>query len=422
MKTKKTVQTETTVSTPVVTAVSSVVKNELGQLSPLEKTKSQMCFNESFYAYFTQRMIPNVRTDIPTIRVRINRGKIHLDYNPEWFNSLDYLERVSVMKHEVLHIVFKHMDFGSIFAGSLPPEYSDKQKRGIINIATDLAINSHIPTMPEGCVIPGQGMFEKYPLFLSSFEYLKLLQEEPEGSPIRELFDDYQFDVHDGDLDSAEDEETQEDSTAEKALFRAEIARAYQHGNQTLPIELRELVHKQFVSLLNWRQVLDRFVSSTMRADKYNTPRRLNRKYPYIHSGSTVQRRPNLAISIDQSGSVSDELLEKFYSHLTKLAGEVTFTVIPFDESVAVDKIHVWKKGERQKWKRVLQGGTNFDSPTKYVNETSGFDGHIVLTDLGAPFPKRSNVKRLWITDQEYIGNTGFINSAHAYGEQVIGV
>ena len=46
-------------------------------------------------------------------------------------------------------------------------------------------------------------------------------------------------------------------------------------------------------------------------------------------------------------------------------------------------------------------GGTCFDAPTKYVNDTKGkYDAMIVLTDMMAPKPKRCKVPRLWMTDE----------------------
>ena len=107
------------------------------------------------------------------------------------------------------------------------------------------------------------------------------------------------------------------------------------------------------------------------------------------------------AISIDQSGSVSDSMLASFYSELYKLAEIAEFTVIPFDTIVAEDQVYTWKKGQRKNWERVMCGGTCFDAPTDYVNER-GFDGHIILTDLCASKPKPSKCQRMWMTTPYY--------------------
>ena len=94
-------------------------------------------------------------------------------------------------------------------------------------------------------------------------------------------------------------------------------------------------------------------------------------------------------------------MLQAFFAELNKLATLAEFTVIPFDSSVAEDKVYTWKRGETRPWERVRYGGTDFNPPTEYVNERS-FDGHIVLTDLCAPKPKRSKCQRMWMTTKYY--------------------
>ncbi len=136
-------------------------------------------------------------------------------------------------------------------------------------------------------------------------------------------------------------------------------------------------------STVDWKKVLRYFIKTSQRSDRASTQRKLNRRFPYIHPGRKTRRQASIAISIDQSGSVSDAMLQAFFAELNKLASLATFTVIPFDSEVAEDSVYVWKKGDSKKWERVRYGGTNFDPPTKYVNERD-FDGHIVLTDLCA--------------------------------------
>ena len=114
-----------------------------------------------------------------------------------------------------------------------------------------------------------------------------------------------------------------------------------------------------------------------------------------------MTRQARIAISIDQSGSVDDNMLAAFFAELNKLAKLASFTVIPFDSDVCEEKVYEWKKGQSRPWERVLCGGTDFDAPTAYVNQ-HGFDGHILLTDLMAPKPKSSKCQRMWMTTEYY--------------------
>jgi len=56
-------------------------------------------------------------------------------------------------------------------------------------------------------------------------------------------------------------------------------------------------------------------------------------------------------------------------------------------------------------------GGTDFNAPTKYVNEEGDWDGHIILTDMCAPKPVSSRPSRMWLTDKSNAANPYFKTS-----------
>ena len=140
---------------------------------------------------------------------------------------------------------------------------------------------------------------------------------------------------------------------------------------------------------------------------KTSTVKRINKRYAYIHPGQKVQRHAKIAISIDQSGSVSDEMLEAFFAELNNLSKIATFTVVPFDTEVDPNLVYTWKKGMKRKKERVKYGGTDFSAPTKYVNG-EGFDGHIILTDMQAEKPIPSTCQRMWMTTRDCMNNMYF--------------
>jgi predicted metal-dependent peptidase len=152
------------------------------------------------------------------------------------------------------------------------------------------------------------------------------------------------------------------------------------------------------------------FVKVSQRCDKSSTVRRINKRFPRIHPGKKINRIAKLAISIDQSGSVSDTMLALFFSELNSLASIATFTVVPFDTIVKDSLVHEWKKGKKMEWNRVMCGGTDFNAPTKWVNKES-FDGHIILTDMCAPKPVPSKCPRMWMTDKQNACNPYFKTS-----------
>lgn len=157
---------------------------------------------------------------------------------------------------------------------------------------------------------------------------------------------------------------------------------------------------KRIETKVDWKKVLRYFIKTSQRANKSSTVRRINKRYAYIHPGKKVKRQAKIAIAIDQSGSVSDEMLESFFGELNKLAKLAAFTVIPFDTSVDEKLVYEWKKGKAHKAERVMCGGTCFDAPTEYVNKRGDFDGVIILTDMEAPAPKACKAQRMWMTDE----------------------
>ena len=382
---------------------------------------ARLLMREPFFAALSRRIDKIASTAIPTAGVRVNpdTAQFELMYNPEFFESLSETHMQGILKHEFYHLIFEHVT-------SRKP--ADGLKR-IDNIAMDLAINSHIanelpsesdpgPAIngePMQACIPGEAMFKDLPPYKTYEWYLEALKkmrdeqnEDGDGEGSGDPFGDMDsLDSHEGFGES--DGTTQEIASerlkdaVKKAAEEAEKARNW----GTVSSSMRQDILDRIQTKIDWRKVLRYFVKTSQRADKRSTPRRLNKRYPRVHPGKRVRRQAKIAISIDQSGSVDDAMLAAFFSELNKLAEIAEFTVIPFDTRVAEDKVYTWKKGQHKKTERVLQGGTCFNAPTKYVNE-HGFDGHIILTDLMAPKPVASKCQRMWMTTKNYAARPYF--------------
>lgn len=361
----------------------------------IDKYMFQLLQAEPFFAAISRRVEKIATTSVPTAGVRINpqTANFELFYNPEFFETLTMKEIRGVLKHEFYHLIFQHL------TSRMPEGKLSK----MWNVATDLAINSHlIDELPEGACIPGRGHFQEMPIGSTSewyYEKLKQMQkdqEDDEGSGgSSEMFEE-NFDDHSGWGDT--DEVTSSLAKEKMRQLAQEAAgEANAAGWGSVPNDLRKEINKLASRVIDWKKVLRYFIKTSERADRKSTIKRINKRYPYIHSGKKRNSRARIAISIDQSGSVTDASLQKFFGELDSLAQLAEFTVIPFDTRVVKDKVFTWKKGERRRWKRVAFGGTDFNPPTKYVNE-KGFDGHIILTDMCAPKPISSKCQRLWVS------------------------
>ena len=131
--------------------------------------------SEPFFASLSRRINKKMTTAIPTAGVRItDEGQFEMVYNPQFFESLTHKERSGVLKHEFYHLIFEHV------TGRLPPEGMTK----MWNIATDLAINSHLmDELPEQGCFPSRTPFEQYPVGQSAEFYFKMLKEDEQFQP-----------------------------------------------------------------------------------------------------------------------------------------------------------------------------------------------------------------------------------------------
>ena len=369
----------------------------------------RLLMDEPFFAALSRKIEKRASNAIPTAGVRVcpDTAQFEMIYNPEFFESLSEEHVRGVLKHEFYHLIFEHVT-------SRKPEGVPHKAW---NIAADLAINSHIKDeLPELACVPGRGPFADLPLHKSAEWYLANLpqneQNEGEGEGSGEGGEGEgepgepgNFDDHSGwDDDAASPEQQAANQMAKERLKQAmkdaakEAAQAAK-GWGSVSGEVKESILKRLESKVDWRKVLRYFIKTSQRASRRSSVKRINRRYAYIHPGKKVQRQAKIAIAIDQSGSVCDEMLSSFFAELNSLAKLAEFTVVPFDTQVDESKVYVWKKGQSQKAERVLCGGTCFNAPTEYVNGQN-FDGVIILTDMEAPKPKRCKAQRMWMTDE----------------------
>jgi len=414
--------------------------------------------DEPFFAALSRRMEKIASRSVPTAGVRFNedRCRFELFYNPDFMGEmrdLDIKYVKGVLLHEFYHIMLLHVT-------SRMPQGKMTRKW---NIATDLAINSELSVFArdsesstgyivessilpmDKALIPTVGPFVDLEPHLSAEEYMTLLPDNDEqdkgdeegkgdedgdptegegsspgdnegdgessasdsdgdgppsnkpGSPSDNGFDDHS---DWGDSDGTDERRKIAEERLKDSIKEA-FVEAQSKGFGSISQGMRRVIKEVITPKVNWRSVLRSFVKASQRADRTSTIKRLNRRYAYIHPGRKAKRQAKIAVSIDQSGSVSDAMLVVFYAELEKLAQIADFTIVPFDTEVVEDHIHVWKKGERHEKVRYRYGGTCFDAPTKWVNEHK-FDGHIVLTDMEAPKPIPSKCQRIWMTTKAH--------------------
>ena len=109
----------------------------------LAKATKTLCLAEPFYGIFM--MMLNKKWDPGAESLQVSKDSInyYLRINPLFFESLTDLWKIGVIKHEMLHIAFFHLE--------LYDKYPDKK---LLNIAMDMEVNQYI----DSKYLPGYDM------------------------------------------------------------------------------------------------------------------------------------------------------------------------------------------------------------------------------------------------------------------------
>lgn len=409
---------------------------------------------EPFFGEFSISINKIRSKKIPTACVGWNKERMSFDmhYNPLFFVQLTDEEKLAVIIHEFYHVIYKHVTSRLPFDPEENPELMKKW-----NYATDFAINSQEELkdrLPDGLLLPEN--FD-LPDERSSEWYMQNMPEdaiqepecqmcEGEGKisfpndgggdsqggesgedeqqaggqeegdeeqsggegehgdhshshdseiPCPNCNGGWQFDEHSWGEGREEGSaaENEMKRIAKKAMDNAKKQNKW--GN--VPGRLQKRLESLFETQIDWRRELRSFVQKTRPSNKRSSIRKISRRFPWIHPGRKRDKEAKLAICIDQSGSVSDEMLAHFFAELGSLSQTVSFTVIPFDSEVNEEGIFEWEKGQNIEAERVSCGGTDFNPPTRYVNEDGTFDGMIIMSDMYAPKPIPCTSQRAWV-------------------------
>lgn len=407
---------------------------------------------EPFFAALSRQLNKVPNKSIKTAGIFFNEkvGMFEINYNPDFMMGktegcpIDgFKDRKWVLMHELYHASLGHCTYRKF----------DHVSRKMANVAMDLAINS-LDTMrrdaPKWVLMPGRGTFENIKQMAQATQwYIAAIQKDMEKNPDKYGDDGEggesgegqpgeggagqpgegdglggvaQFDDHSdfGNSDNRpEGEDDSEGEAAARDIAEQQIADAVANASQECDVgdgsemgrakgwgsvsrSMQDDIRKYAATTktqLNPKKIFASFVKRSQAASRRTSVTKRSRRLPGKKFGKRTAHVANIAISVDQSGSVSNHLLARAFGFMNELSKFATFTLIPFDDRVFEEKVYVWKKGENRKWERVLCGGTDFNAPTKYVNERN-FDGHIVITDMCAPSPVRSNCQRMWVTDE----------------------
>jgi predicted metal-dependent peptidase len=396
-------------------------------LDEVAKTSIQLMLKETFYGHFFTSILKDVSERTESIATTLgSNNMIKLIVNPNYWDNILKVPgdekatkdlRYGAIKHQILHIVFKHaLRF---------PEFGNKK---LFGIASDLAANQYIQSdqLTEDAI-----RMEDFPEFEltrgnSIDYYYKRLAEEledmqqdnrggaapsddpneqdqggentdqvPSLNQAQQRLKDLMENENNEQLDQHKFwDEFEKLSSAEQKMIDAAInesivnsvsrIKSKEYGN--LPAGLQEYINLLVDSLkpnINWRRVLRIFTASSSRTRLKNTIRRPSKRYG-TNPGIKIQAKQKILVAIDTSGSVNQNELKEFFGELYyiwKQGAEIY--VVECDTAI---HNHYPYKGLPPE---VVsgRGGTDFNAPITFANEEYFPDAIVYFTDgyAGAP-------------------------------------
>ena len=428
----------------------------------MEKLIKQMMVSDPFYGFFLTTLDRHWSSSVERIGVRFNKSlNAELIVNKEWFNQWDDEVKINLIKHELLHLAFKHI----ILSRDFPITK-------LFNIAADLEINSYLGKLPpEGCFCKDFNFPEKQG---TAWYYRKLIERQQQqqakgrgsgikqhdkplpGSTPTDQQNQQQEQEHEQD-DRQESQQQDEPEQAQKDNQQSQLSQSQQQdmpdteplddhsiwedcqsavtqevvggliddmlmrsANSTkgcghIPGELEQIIadlNKPMEPVFNWRKMFRRFLGNAYTENVKRSHRKESRRYPDA-AGAQHTKRSNVLVAIDTSGSVSEHELREFVSELTYMHKAGTHIhVLECDADISRE--YDFKPGCI---KGVTgRGGTDFHPVINYYTQRyKQYETLIYFTDGGASLDLRvPQNNMLWVISskglhQDYPGKVLYI-------------
>lgn len=151
---------------------------------------------------------------------------------------------------------------------------------------------------------------------------------------------------------------------------------------------------------MDYRRALSCFRQNIVSSKRLLTRMKPSRRFGFKAMGSRYERKANVLIALDVSGSITDESFSNFLKAINNIffLGIIEkIDVIFFDTNLKFSKpVSIKKKIELKEIKG--RGGTNFQIPVDFFYSNSEYNGLIIFTDgQGEPPVMRSGKNVLWI-------------------------
>jgi len=346
-------------------------------LEQLTRARISLLLQQPFWGTLATRLILKDATDDAWCKTAATDGR-YFYYNCDFIKKLTKAETIFLVAHEVEHCVYDHMSR----RGSRKPK--------MWNAAADFVINwelseNNIGKMPDPKTSGVQACFDaKYAGMFAEEVYENLLNDPDAVYP--------EFDVHLEPGDGNGEPMTEEERRALSDEIRAAIMQAAKAaGAGHIPGGVQRMLKDLIEPQMDWREILNMKLQSMIKNDY--TWSRCSKKAQsngYYLPGTKEDVRIEAAVSIDCSGSMSDEMLRDLLSEVKGIMSQFTdfkLRLWCFDTAV-YNEIELTPDtlDEIDNYEIKGGGGTDFMCNWNYMKENSIEPERFIMMTDGYPY------------------------------------
>lgn len=428
-------------------------------IDDIAKVSIQLLIKEPFYGHYLNGVPKEISQRVGTAAVALQRKDlIKLIINPDFWRSLTPQTQYGLIKHEILHIVFKHLLRADKF-----------NNKHLFNIAADLVVNQYIAAeqLPAGGIT--LAFFAPYVTYLQIellpeqtvdyyYQQLSKLQQqahqctgnhvenndansgdcqessnnsnknnqqnndkksgtganEPDWQQLSDVLsgehrdlERHKFWKEFREMTAAEQKILEEivNANLKQAVKRVEASGKYRGFLPAGLLQKLDMLLAEMQPKFNWKRVLRLFAASSSSTYLKNTLRRPSKRYGTT-PGIKVKRRHRLLVAIDTSGSVQIDELRQFFNeiyYIWRQGAEVY--VVECDVAIHNHYRYTGTPPENISGR----GGTSFNAPVHFGNEEYHPDALIYFTDGHAPAPQFTpRYPVLWVISSNGINAAGW--------------
>jgi predicted metal-dependent peptidase len=311
-------------------------------------------------------------------------------YNSEFVNNLPLKQLEFLFGHEVLHVVYDHID-----------RRGDREPR-LSNIAADYCVNADLLEQRIGDKIP-IGLYDNKYKGWSYEEVYDHLYENADKIDINKLLKQVLDEHLDGEGDDSDGDGEGKDGNGRPRLSKEErqaikdevkeamLAAAQAVGAGNLPAGVKRLVQDLTEPVINWRELIQQQIQSIIKDDfTWMKPSRRGWHMDAILPGTKPGEQIDVCIAIDMSGSIGTEDSKAFLSEIKGIMDaydEYKITVWCFDTDIY--NMQVFNSDNMDSidtYEPMGGGGTDFMANWTYMIENNIEPKKFIVFTDGMPF------------------------------------